>query len=473
VIVQGRFVALVVVVVLATLVAAADAPGGDRMWVGFHDDPSFRWEGDRDVTLDRARSANATMVRAVVTWASVAPTRPVDATDPFDPAYQLNDVDELVRRTQKHGMEVLLTIWGTPKWANGDKGPNVLPTRTADLTDFAHALASRYSGRHPGYPFVRFWSVWNESNLQLFLTPQFDARGRIIGPRLYAKLYAAAYAGIKAGNPRALVGLGETSSHGRDRKVPGLSDTIRPGTFARLVAQANPRLRFDAYSHHPYPTPQNVKPTQRVLWPNVSLASLPRFGESLDAWFRRKNVPIWITEYGYETRPAEPAGVTVAQQASYLRQALTTLRDNPRIGMFVWFIWQDSSSSLWQSGMVGLDGNTKPSLAVYARETRPLDARNPILRVRVGATRTGVRLIVREYCTSNAPGAAVGARYVVKRGARSLASGQPRLGLAGDCSVKVPLRFPAIRRGARYVVTLDFNDIHGTTVRRTATLIGG
>ena len=247
------------------------------MWVGFHDDPSFRWEGDRDVTLNRARGANATMVRAVVTWASVAPTRPADAADPFDPAYQLNDLDELVRDTQQRGMEVLLTIWGTPKWANGEQGPNVLPTRMADLTDFAQALASRYSGRYAGYPFVRFWSVWNESNLQLFLTPQFDARGRIIGPRLYAKLYAAAYKGIKAGNPRALVGIGETSSHGRDRKVPGRSDTIRPGTFARLVAQANPRLKFDAYSHHPYPVPPNQKPTQRVLWPNVSLASLPRF----------------------------------------------------------------------------------------------------------------------------------------------------------------------------------------------------
>ena len=350
------------------------------MWVGFHDDPSFRWEGDRDVTLNRARSANATMVRAVVTWASVAPTRPADASDPFDPAYQLNDLDELVRDTQKRGMEVLLTIWGTPKWANGEKGPNVLPTRMADLTDFARALASRYSGRYPGYPFVRFWSVWNESNLQLFLSPQFDSRGKIVGPRLYAKLYAAAYNGIKAGNPRALVGLGETSSHGRDRKVPGQSDTIRPGTFARLVAQANPRLKFDAYSHHPYPTPLNQKPTQRVLWPNVSLASLPRFGQSLDVWFRRKNVPIWITEYGYETRPGEPAGVTVAQQASYLREVLTMLRNDPRVGMFVWFIWQDSRSSLWQSGMIALDGQTKPSLSVYAKETRPLDARNPVVQ---------------------------------------------------------------------------------------------
>lgn len=141
-VVPCRAVALLLLVFFAALFATADASGGERMWVGFHDDPSFRWEGDRDVTLNRARSANATMVRAVVTWASVAPTRPADASDPFDPAYQLNDLDELVRDTQKRGMEVLLTIWGTPKWANGEKGPNVLPARMADLNDFARALAS-------------------------------------------------------------------------------------------------------------------------------------------------------------------------------------------------------------------------------------------------------------------------------------------------------------------------------------------
>ena len=91
--------------------------------------------------------------------------------------------------------------------------------------------------------------------------------------------------------------IGETSSHGRDKALKGNSGTHSPGRFAQLVAQANPRLKFDAYSHHPYPVPPNQKPTQRVLWPNVSLASLPRFEQSLDAWFRRKNVPIWITEY--------------------------------------------------------------------------------------------------------------------------------------------------------------------------------
>ena len=128
-----------------------------------------------------------------------------------------DDVDEAVRAAQENGQEVILTISGTPRWANGGKNPNVMPTRVADFTSFARAISSRYSGRFQGYPFVRFWSIWNEPNLQLFLSPQFDARGRSVAPANYARLYAAGYAGIKAGNALAKVAIGETSARGSDK----------------------------------------------------------------------------------------------------------------------------------------------------------------------------------------------------------------------------------------------------------------
>ena len=204
-----------------------------------------------------AARTNATIVRTLVTWADVAPTRPANATNPFDKAYRFDDIDELVRNAQERDLEVLITIWGTPKWANGGKTPNFLPTRMSDLTAFSRAVASRYSGRFAGIPFVRFYSIWNESNLQLFLAPQFDARGSSVGPRNYARLAAAAYAGIKAGNPPAKVAVGSTSSAGRDKPLAGKSETHSPGRFAQLVAAANPRLKFDAWAQHPYPVPAN------------------------------------------------------------------------------------------------------------------------------------------------------------------------------------------------------------------------
>ena len=73
----------------------------------------------------------------------------------------------------------MITIWGTPRWANGGNGPNVAPSRPADLTAFSRAIADRYSGRHAGYPYVGRYSIWNEPNLEIFLAPQFDRNGAI------------------------------------------------------------------------------------------------------------------------------------------------------------------------------------------------------------------------------------------------------------------------------------------------------
>ncbi|MGZ8795423.1 MAG: cellulase family glycosylhydrolase, partial [Gaiellaceae bacterium] len=390
---------------LAALLAPAVASAAPRMHVGFHDDPNFRYEERRAAMLDQARSTNATIVRTLVTWSIIAPTRPANAADPFDPAYRFNDLDELVRNTQARDMEVLITIWGTPKWANGGKTPNFMPRRLSDLTAFSRAVATRYSGRFPGYPYVRFYSIWNESNLQLFLAPQFDAKGKSVAPRNYAKLAAAAYAGIKAGNSSAKVAVGSTSSAGRDKPLKGKSETHSPGRFAQLVAAANPRLKFDAWAQHPYPVPARMKPNQKVKWPNVTLSAFPRFAASLDKWFKRKNVRIWITEYGHEVKQdGEPNGISRALQASYAAQALALAKKDPRTDMFIWFVFRDHATSEWQSGLRTTTGAAKPSLSRFAAAAKSVDARNAFFTVKGGVASPTVRVALRAYAAGTKPG---------------------------------------------------------------------
>jgi Cellulase (glycosyl hydrolase family 5) len=360
--------ALVACAFLALSAPVANA--APRMLMGFQDDPSFRWADDSQLLLDRAAGTGVSMIRTTADWRAIAPTRPSRATDSFDPAYKFGDLDDMVRRAQQRGVETLITIWGTPKWANGGKTPNIAPRNVNDLRNFARAIADRYSGRHPGYPYVARWSVWNEPNLDLFLKPQYDRKGRIVGPALYAKLYAAAYAGIKAGNARAQVAIGETSARGRDHKSGG-SGSVSPGKFAELVAKANPRLKFAAWAQHPYPTEPSMKPLQKVKWPNVTLPSLARFEVSLDKWFHRRGIPIWITEYGHETKPAEPRGVSFAQQSAYTRQAVLFAQKDKRVQMFIWFIFRDSPTSAWQSGFFSENDVAKPALATWRlRSTR-------------------------------------------------------------------------------------------------------
>ena len=392
--------------VLALVTGSASAE--ERMWIGFHDDPVLRYGDDRQAELDAVRAANATIVRTLVEWRSVAPKRPASATNSFDPAYRFADLDEFVRNTQQRGMEVLMTIWGTPKWANGGKGPAYLPTKMADFQNFARALATRYNGRRAGYPFVRFYGIWNESNLGNFLAPQFDKKGKIVSPAAYAKLAAAGYAGIKAGSPKALVAIGETSSNGKDKPKQGATDSTTPGTFAKLVAQANKKLKFDAWAQHPYPVPVNQGPAQKVRYPNVAFSTMKQFEKDLDKWFGRKNIPVWITEYGNETKPGEPKGVTEAQQAAYVPQAISFAKKDPRIPMFVWFVFRDSAGSPWQSGVYRTSGAAKPAAARWAAAARPVDKLNGKVSVKGGTSNPLVNVNFRDMCTNNVPGTPVG-----------------------------------------------------------------
>jgi polysaccharide biosynthesis protein PslG len=452
------------------VVLASGTRAADRMWVGFTDDPTFRYGHDRQVSFDLAARGGATIVRTVVIWSSVAHSRPAHATDPFDSAYQLDDLDELTRNAQARGLEVLITIWGTPSWANGGLGPQYAPTDTSDLQDFAQALASRYSGRFPGYPFVRFFGIWNESNLATFLRPQYDARGRIVGPTIYARLAAAGYAGVKAGNPSAQVAIGETSSNGRQKHVAGLTDAVEPGLFAELVARAAPTLRFDAWAQHPYPFPANRPPTQVVAWPNVTLTSLGRLEATLDEGFGRARIPIWITEYGNETRPGEPRGVSEQQQADYLPQAVALARRDPRVQMFIWFVFHDSPNNAWQSGLYREDGSPKPAQAVWPVVVGPLNARNGKVAVHSG-TSPVVTVYIRDFCANNPVGAAVGTTTRVRLGGRLVGVRQAQLPLGVDCTIHV--RLPVtVQRGKTYAATINLNIGGGNAAARGITVVG-
>ncbi len=452
------------------LVPAARA--ADRMWVGFHDDPVLRWDAGRQQALDRVAANGATVVRTLVEWHRIAPTKPANAANAFDPAYRFDDLDEFVRNAQVRGVEVLITLWGTPGWANGNAKPNVLPTNPADFGTFARAVASRYSGRYPGFPFVRFWGIWNESNLGLFLSPQFDETGSIVSARNYAQIAATGYAGIKGASPKALVAIGETSSNGRDRKVAGLSDTVRPGTFMKLVAAASPKLKFDAWAQHPYPFPVNQSPTQKALYPNVTFSTLGKLEADLDAAFGRKEIPIWVTEYGNETKPGEPTGVTEAEQAAYAPKAIELAKADPRVQMFVWFVLQDSPGSPWQSGIYRQGGVAKPAQARFRQAALPLSPVHGVVALKAGTRNPAVTVYLRYFCANNAIGTRVGLSILTKVNGKQVQASQEATTLAQDCTVAARLSGLTVAKGKTYVATILANTMTTANVERTITVVG-
>jgi hypothetical protein len=444
------------------MIGAATASAQPRMPIGFFDDPTFRWSADRMDNLQRASEAGASIIHTTATWSALAPTRPADASNGDDPAYKLADLDELVQRASSYGMRVMINITGTPKWANGNKKPNVMPKKVGDLQTFARMLATRYDGlNNKGY--VGLWSVWNEPNLQQFLTPQYVGK-KIVSPANYAKLYKAAYAGIKTGNRSAQIAIGETSAQGRDKPSKGSSQTVSPGMFAKLLSKQK-GLRFDAWAHHPYPTAPGAKPTEKVRYPNVTLSTMPKFEKDLHTWFK-KTVPIWITEYGHETKPGERKGVSLSTQAAYAKQALGIARKDPNVQMFIWFTFRDSSGNPWQSGLLQPSGAAKPSYSAFGSVARQVDG----IQVNVKAGRTPtLALYFPVLSYYNAAGTVCGMTYTVKDGSRFIVNGQPAVPMRANQSLSIPLDFKPVK-GHTYTVSVVANDPNGHIETRVASL---
>ena len=438
--------------------------------MGFQDDLGFRWSPNRTALLDAAAGSGVTIIRTTVYWSKVAPRRPRQPANPFDPVYRLDDLDQLARDAQRRGIELLLTIWGTPAWANGGTGENRLPRRISDLSDFAHALAARYSGRHHGYPFVRFYSVWNEPNLAQFLSPQFAPDGRSLAPELYTRAFRAAAAGIRSGSPDALVAAGETAHRGLDGPAgPDFQASHSPARFAELVSLVWPRIRFDAWAHHPYPLDPRQEPEEQGAWPQVTIPQLGQFRAALAGWFDQSDLPLWVTEYGYQSAPA-PGGVLPEAQARYLETALEIVRADPNVRMFVWFVLRDRADMSWKGGLVTESGAARPGLSSFSTAARSLDPRNPVVIVHTDRPNPRVVVPVVRLRAYDPPGTRLGVVYRVYRGLKLVALGTPEVSLRHDGRIRVKLLFwPTL--GRRYAVRLRVEDVHGNVVRSRVVLV--
>ena len=160
--------------------------------------------------LAAAATAGASVIHTTANWSSIAPTKPANAADGDDPAYQLTDLDDLVANASRAGLRVMINITGSPKWANGGHTPNYLPKSTSTFTTFARMLATRYNG-HNGHGSVSLYSIWNEPNLQQFLYPQYSGK-KIVEP---AELREALQACVRRDQVR------EPARQGRDRRDVG------------------------------------------------------------------------------------------------------------------------------------------------------------------------------------------------------------------------------------------------------------
>ena len=252
--------------------------------------------------------------------------------------------DAVLGALRARGIRPLVTLSGTPAWANGGRAANVPPRTGADFGRFAAAAAARY-------PWVRDWTIWNEPNQTRFLRP---ASTRVYVSKLLNPAYRAIHARIRG----ARVGGGETAPRAN-------SGGLSPVAWIRGMRAAGARL--DAYAHHPYPTSRNETPSAGGCGhcATITMATLGRLLREVErAWPGKR---IWLTEYGYQTNPPDRyLGVSHQAQARYLGEGSLVAYRAPRVDLLIHYLVRDEADvGRFQSGLFTAKGAAKPSAAAF------------------------------------------------------------------------------------------------------------
>lgn len=161
----------------------------------------------------------------------------------------------------------------------------------------------------------------------------------------------------------------------------------------RSFVASNPALfQATGFAHHPYSfflAPDVSLPTRSF----APLADLGRLERTLDSIFRAygvtRRLPIYLTEYGYETKPNPFRGLPPQVQALYLNEAQYLAWRYPRVVTMAQFLLYDSppntkyppsAPQYWETFQTGLlyqNGKPKPSFYAYRL---PIFLPDPVLK---------------------------------------------------------------------------------------------
>jgi hypothetical protein len=416
---RATFAAEVGALVCSLVALTLAGHGGKAMETTLQDDALLLHRPAAQVrrTARQIADLGADRVRITAGWAALSPSprarrvpgAPFDASDSATyPRGSWDALDTAVRAADGAGLRVQLDLgFWAPRWAVRRPSANGRERWWPDASlfgDFATAVARRYSGafHDPAdprrrLPAVRMFTPWNEPNHPSFLAPQWTRDGhrgwRAQSPHVYRAMYEAAYDAIKRVSPLDLVLMGGTASTGS--AVPGRGG-VPPLTFLRTMACVDERLeplavpecrgfqplRADGYAHHPY-SRLTAPGVSDPLAGDVPIADTARLSSLLGELAARGRIagrlPIYDTEYGYESREDDPfAPFSRDDQARFEGWSSFLAWKDPDTVMFAQFLLRDVDPAEsgrtpgtrgyyrdWQTGLLDAAGNPKPAARAF------------------------------------------------------------------------------------------------------------
>jgi Cellulase (glycosyl hydrolase family 5) len=304
----------------------------------------------------RVKETGATAVRLNVSWKDIAPEQlPPDfePKDPADAAYDWTSSDRVVTLAIANGLIPLFDVTTAPTWAGGKT------VNAAALGDFATAITTRYSGSYEGLPRVKYWLVWNEPNLSIYLKPQVSGK-KLVGAARYRSMVNAFSSAAHSVRPDNVVVAG---------LVAPFTFRTDPGPLKFMKAVLSAKTQFDVWAVHPYtsggPRHHAFKKT------DVSLGDLPRARAVLNAAVKARRVVssqkvgFWVTEFSWDSKPPDSRGVPQALEAQWVSEALFRAWQAD-VSMFTWFSLRDEPQpSPFQSGLFFRSWKPKPALTAF------------------------------------------------------------------------------------------------------------
>jgi hypothetical protein len=349
----------------------------------------------RQHTIEQMKALGVKAIRVELYWKDVAPkpnatTRPKFAESKPE-SYQWGPYKSLLEKAKELHWPVLLTVTAPgPRWATqSTSAPYVKNPNTVEFKEFMTAVGREFGSE------VSLWAIWNEANNPTFLQPQFNGNGEPVSPRLYRALFQYGYAGLQAAglrNPKVLMGetdpTGETSISKARLRSYGVLHDVAPLVFLRGALCLNSHYQMPSTCHflpaygfadHAYTLPEG--PSYAPPAEDATIGVLSRLVNALNLAARahavRSGMPIYITEFGVQSKPNKYFGVTPAKQAEYDAICEKIAYENPRVAAFSQYLLRDDplggkpgsiihgGSVGFQTGLEYVSGQRKPLYAAW------------------------------------------------------------------------------------------------------------
>lgn len=287
-------------------------------------------EAKREQTVDDARRAGLRWARQHLRW---------DEVEDAPGSYVWDKYDEIVNLYRDAGLEVILRVDWTPRWA-GDAdwapGENNLPADMEDYARFFGAAVEHFEGE------VRFFQVWNEPNL----SSEWDWRP--VDPEAYTEMLAAAASAAREANPDVVVLSAPLAINTETLDIAGnLSDLA----YLEGMYDAGAAEHFDVLAANAFGMdrpPEDEPAADRLNFRRVELQR-----EIMEA-AGDDETPIWLSEYAWNAAPEDLAElpwqrVSEEEQAAYTVDGVRFARQEDRwpwAGVFsVWYFRREGGLS--------------------------------------------------------------------------------------------------------------------------------